>query len=92
MPCSLRGKPRHITINARRFQKGEWEALWTQALRHINREVAHRAKKLDGKPLRQLPFARARSICRILLAKGRLVKGNPSNDLGSDPFRCPYQH
>jgi hypothetical protein len=25
MPCSRCGKPRHITINVRRFQKGEWK-------------------------------------------------------------------
>ena len=31
VPGSRRGKPRHISINARRFQKGEWEAIWTQA-------------------------------------------------------------
>ena len=29
MPCSRRGMPRNIGINARRFQKGELEALWT---------------------------------------------------------------
>ena len=28
MPCSRRGKPRHVSLNARRFQKGEWESLW----------------------------------------------------------------
>jgi hypothetical protein len=50
MPCSRRGKPRPISINASRFQKGEWEALWTQVLQHNIREVDHRAKKLDGKP------------------------------------------
>jgi hypothetical protein len=50
MPCSRRCKPRHLSINTCRFQKGEWEALWTQTLHHNNREVAHRAKRLDGKP------------------------------------------
>ena len=48
MPCSRRGKPRHVSLNARRFQKGEWESLWNQTLKHNNRELAHRAKKLDG--------------------------------------------
>jgi len=50
MPCLRRGKPRHLSINVCRFQKGEWEALWTQTFHHNNREVAHRVKKLDGKP------------------------------------------
>jgi hypothetical protein len=42
MPCSRTSKPRHITINTRHFQKGEWESLWTQVLLHNNHEVAHR--------------------------------------------------
>jgi hypothetical protein len=50
MSCSRRGKPRHVSLTARRFQKGEWESLWTQAMKHNNRELAHRAKKLDGNP------------------------------------------
>jgi len=74
-------------MNARRFQKGELEALWTQALRHNNCEVAHRAKKLDGKPPAPVQvcisiLSSARSICRILRSQGRLVKGKPSYDLG----------
>jgi hypothetical protein len=71
LPCWLRGKSRHISINARRFQKGKWEALWIQALRHNNREVANRAKKLEGnRRPSPLPFAldtqniaRARAPC-----------------------------
>ena len=50
MPCSRSCKPRHLSINMYHFQKGEWEALWTQALHNNNHEVAHRAKKLDSKP------------------------------------------
>jgi len=35
MPCSRRGgKPRHVSLNARRFQKGESESLWNQTLKH----------------------------------------------------------
>jgi hypothetical protein len=49
MPCSRRSKPRHININTSHFQKGEWEALWTQALLHNNLEVVQVAKKLDCK-------------------------------------------
>ena len=41
MPCSRRGKPRHISSNAKRFQKGEWEHLWNQALRLNKKEVTH---------------------------------------------------
>jgi hypothetical protein len=48
MPCSRRGKLRHVSLNACRFQKGECESLWNQTLKHNNRELAHRAKKLDG--------------------------------------------
>jgi hypothetical protein len=68
MPCSRRGKPRHISINARRFQ-GEWEALWTQALRHNNREVAHSAKELDGKPPAPASFARSLDLQNIARAR-----------------------
>ncbi len=48
MPCSRRSKPRHVSLNASRFQKGEWESLWNQTLKHNNRKLAHRAKNLDG--------------------------------------------
>jgi hypothetical protein len=50
MPCSRRGKPRHVSLNACRFQKGEWESLWNQTLKHNNCELAHRAKKLACNP------------------------------------------
>jgi hypothetical protein len=50
MSCSRLGRPRHVSLNACCFQKGEWESLWTQTLKHNNRELAHRAKKLDGNP------------------------------------------
>ena len=65
MPCSRRGKPRHVSLNARRFQKGEWESLWNQTLKHNNSELAHRAKKLDGNaPAPASIRARARVPCQ----------------------------
>jgi hypothetical protein len=76
MPCSRRGKPRHITINARRFQKGEWEAHWTQALRHNNREVAHRAKKLDSTPPAPAPIRARVRYAEYCARKGALSKAN----------------
>jgi hypothetical protein len=76
MPCSRRGKPRHVSLNARRFQKGEWESLWNQTLKHNNRELAHRAKKLDGNaPAPASIRARAR-YAEYCARKGALSKGN----------------
>jgi hypothetical protein len=76
MPCSRRGKPRHVSLNARLFQKGEWESLWNQTLKHNNRELAHRAKKLDGNaPAPASIRARAR-YAEYCARKGALSKGN----------------
>jgi len=69
MPCSRRGKPRHITTNARRFQRGEWEACWTLAMRHNNREFAHRAKKRPAACARFLSISSALDMRNIARAK-----------------------
>ena len=94
MPCSRHGKPRHLSLNARRFQKGEWEALWTQTLHHNNREVAHRAKKLDGKPpapasRSQLPCARVHATRNIVRIKGALSKANQAMTSELTPSAAP---
>ncbi len=91
MPCSRRGKPRHVSLNASLFQKGEWESLWNQTLKHNNRELAHRAKKLDGNASAPASI-RARARYAEYCAQGCLVKSQPSYDFGPDPFCCPYQH
>jgi hypothetical protein len=76
MPCSRRGKPRHVSLNAHRFQKGEWESLWNQTLEHNNSELAHRAKKLDGNaPAPGSIRARAR-YAEYCARKGALSKAN----------------
>ena len=90
MPCSRRGKPRHISINARRFQ-GEWEALWTQVLQHNIREVDHRAKKLDGKPPAPASLRARGRYAEYCALKGALSKANQAMT-GSAPFCCPHQH
>ena len=33
----------------------------------------------------------ARSLCRVLSAQGRLVQGQPGNDVRSHPFCCPIR-
>jgi hypothetical protein len=73
---SRRSKPRHISINACRFQKGEWEALWTQALLNNNREVAHRAKKFDGKPPAPASLRARARYAEYCARKGALSKAN----------------
>jgi hypothetical protein len=89
MPCSRRGKPRHVSLNARRFQKGEWESLWTQTLKHNNRELAHRAKKLDGNaPAPASIRARAR-YAEYCARKGALSKANQAMTSDLTPSAAP---
>ena len=76
MPCLRRGKPRHISINDRHFQKGEWEALWTQVLHNNNREVAHRSKMLDGKPPAPAFLCTRAHYAEYCARKGALSKAN----------------
>jgi hypothetical protein len=89
MPCSRRGKPRHLSINARRFQKGEWEALWTQALHNNNREVAHRAKKLDGKPPAPASLRVRARYAEYCARKGALSKANQAMTSELTPSAAP---
>jgi len=89
MPCSRRGKPRHIGSNARRFQKGEWEHLWNQALRLNKKEVTHREKKLDGKPPAPASInARAR-YAEYCARKGALSKANQAVTSKDTPSAAP---
>ena len=89
MPCSRRGKPRHVSLNARRFQKGEWESLWNQTLKHNNRELAHRAKKLDGNaPAPASIRARAR-YAEYCARKGALSKANQAMTSDLTPSAAP---
>ena len=76
MPCSRHGKPRHITSNAKRFQKGEWEFLWKQALRNNKKELVHRAKKLDGKPPEPASVRARARYAEYCARKGALSKAN----------------
>jgi hypothetical protein len=89
MPSSRRDKPRHITIYARRFQKGEWESLWTQALRHNNREVAHRAQKLNGKPPAPAPIRARARYAEYCACKGALSKANQAMTSDMTPSAAP---
>jgi hypothetical protein len=89
MPCSHSGKPRHITSNSRRFQKGEWEALWTQALRHNNCEVAHRAKNLDGKPPAPVPIRVHARYAEYCARMGALSKANQAMTSDLTPSAAP---
>ena len=82
MPCLRRGNPRHVSLNACRFQKGEWESLWNQTLKHNNSELAHRTKKLDGNaPAPASIRARVR-YAEYCDSKGALSKAN--QDMTSD--------
>jgi hypothetical protein len=89
MPCSRHGKPRHVSLNARRFQKGEWESLWNQTLKHNNRELAHRAKKLAGNlPAPASIRARAR-YAEYCARKGALSKANQAMTSDMTPSAAP---
>jgi hypothetical protein len=68
MPCSRRGKPRHVSLNASLSDRG-MGSLWTQTMKHNNRELAHRAKKLDGTRLRLLPFVHALDMLNTARAR-----------------------
>jgi hypothetical protein len=76
MPCSRRGKPRHISLNEFRFQKGEWESLWNQTLKHNNIELAHRAKKLDYNPPASASICARARYAEYCVHKGALSKAN----------------
>jgi hypothetical protein len=68
---------------------GEWEALWTQALRHHHREVAQRAKKPEGKPPAPAPIrARARDA-EYCARKGALSKANQAMTSDLTPSAAP---
>ena len=84
-----RGKPGHVSLNARRFQKGEWESLWNQTLKHNNRQLAHRAKKLDGNaPAPASIRARAR-YAEYCARKGALSKANQAMTSDLTPSAAP---
>jgi hypothetical protein len=89
MPCSRSCKPRHLSINMYRFQKGEWEALWTQALHNNNRKVAHRAKKLDGKPPAPASLRARARYTEYCAHKGALSKANQAMTLELTPSAAP---
>ena len=89
MPYSRRGKPRYITINTRRFQKGEWESLWTQTLRHNNRNVAHRSQKLNSKPSAPAPIRAYARYAECCARKGALSKANQAMTWDLTPSAAP---
>jgi hypothetical protein len=89
MPCSRRGKPRHVSLNARRFQKGEWESLWTQTLKHNNRELAHRAKQLDGNPPAPASIRARARYAEYCARKGALSKANQAITSDLTPSAAP---
>jgi hypothetical protein len=73
----------------RRFQKGEWESLWNQTLKHNNRELAHGAKKLDGNaPAPASIRARAR-YAEYCARKGALSKANQAMTSDLTPSAAP---
>ena len=92
MPCSRRGKPSHITINARRFQNGRVGGPLDPSLAASPPRGCPTGEKARRQAACASSHSCARSRCRILRAQGRLVKGKPGHDLGPDPFSCPYQH
>jgi hypothetical protein len=50
--------------------------------------LTHRSQKLNGKPPAPAPI-RAHSICRLLSAQGRLVKGKPGHTSDLTPSAAP---
>ena len=79
----------YLNPKPRRFQKGEWESLWNQTLKHNNRELAHRAKKLDGNaPAPASIRARAR-YAEYCARKGALSKANQAMTSDLTPSAAP---
>jgi hypothetical protein len=89
MPCSRRGKPRHVSLNARRFQKGEWESLWNQTLKHNNSELAHRAQKLAGNPPASASIRARARYAEYCARKGALSKANQAMTSDMTPSAAP---
>jgi hypothetical protein len=89
MPCSRRGKPRHVSLNACRFQKGEWESLWNQTLKHNNSELAHRAKKLAGNPPAPASIRARARYAEYCARKGALSKANQAMTSDMTPSAAP---
>jgi hypothetical protein len=65
------------------------EALWTQALRHNNREVAHRAKRLYGKPPAPAPIRARARYADYCARKGALSKANQAMTSDLTPSAAP---
>jgi hypothetical protein len=76
-------------MNARRFQKGEWEALCTQALLNNNREVAHRAKQLHSKPPAPASLRARARYAEYCAHKGALSKANQAMSSELTPSAAP---
>jgi hypothetical protein len=58
-------------------------------LRHNNREVAHRAKKLDGKPPAPAPIRTRARYAEYCARKGALSKANPAMTSDLTPSAAP---
>jgi hypothetical protein len=89
MPCSRHGKPRHVSLNALHFQKREWESLWNQTLKHNNRELAHRAKKLDGNTPAPASIRAGARYAEYYARKGALSKANQAMTSDLTPSAAP---
>jgi hypothetical protein len=77
------------SINTRHFQKGEWKALWTQALLNNNRKVDHRAKKLDCKPPAPASLRARARYAESCVRKGAFSKANQAMTSELTPSAAP---
>jgi hypothetical protein len=78
MPGLRRGHAKHVTSNAKKFLRGDWEQLWLQAKRENKKEVEHAAaKRTNGPPPPQSIRDRV-SYAQYCSRKGALSKANQS--------------
>jgi hypothetical protein len=64
-------------------------SLWTQAFRHNNHDVAHRAQKLDGKPPAPAPIRARARYAEYCAHKGALSKANQAMTSDLTPSSAP---
>ncbi len=76
MPCARKGRPAHIIQNAKKFQSGEWQYLWRQAVKEGTKQKQHLTTKHASTPPAP-PSIRARASYATYCAKrGAFSKAN----------------
>ena len=89
MPCARKGRPSHIIKNAKKFQRGQWEHLWRQAVNEGTRYKQHLTTKHASTPPAP-PSIRARASYATYCAKrGAFSKANQAMTSDLTPTSDP---